>query len=175
MGNNQNTKEAVKRLLSVCNLPTVIDADGLNCVADDLDILKSTVAQVIVTPHPGEMARLIKKDISWVEKNRVSCAKEFSKEYGVITVLKGAYTVIATPSGKCFINTTGCQGMATAGSGDMLSGMISAFLANGTDPVLAAVSAVCLHGAAGEKTASKLGVRGMIVSDMIDQLPFVLN
>jgi NAD(P)H-hydrate epimerase len=65
--------------------------------------------------------------------------------------------------------------MATAGSGDMLSGMISAFLANGTDPVLAAVSAVCLHGAAGEKTASKLGVRGMIVSDMIDQLPFVLN
>lgn len=175
IGNNEDTASAVLRLIEAAEVPMVIDADGLNSIANNLDVLAKKKIPVIVTPHPGEMARLLKTDVKTVESNRIGFAKDFSKKYSVITVLKGAYTVIATPEDKCYINTTGCEGMATAGSGDMLSGMITAFLANGCTPEKAAAAAVCLHGEAGERTASRLGVRGMIASDMIEQLPFILN
>lgn len=175
LGNNQDTAEFTLEVLKNTKLPTVIDADGLNVLAGNTDRLKDILAPLIVTPHPGEMARLMDCDIETVEKDRIGFAKRFAAEHGVIIVLKGAYTVIAAPSGKVYLNVTGCEGMATAGSGDMLSGMIAAFLANGTKPLAATVSAVCLHGAAGEKTANRLGVRGMTVSDMIEKLPFILN
>lgn len=175
MGNNEHTEKFLNNILSKTDVPTVIDADGLNILADKLSLLKNFGSKVIVTPHPGEMARLLNTDVKSVEENRIKCAEDFSLKFGVITVLKGAYTVIATPSGKCYINTTGCSGMATAGSGDMLAGMIGAFLANGTDMETSAVSAVCLHGVAGERAAGRLGIRGVIVSDMIEQLPLILN
>lgn len=175
IGNNDDTAEFVFNILKNSSVPIVIDADGLNALVGKTGLLKKLTVPVIVTPHPGEMARLFECSIETVEKDRIGTAKRFAAEYGVITVLKGAYTVIAAPSGKVYINVTGCEGMATAGSGDMLGGMISAFLANGTNPLTAAVSAVCLHGAAGEKTAGRMGVRGMTVSDMIEQLPFILN
>jgi len=130
---------------------------------------------VAITPHPGEMSRLTGKSISEIQKNRIGTALDFAQSYGVITVLKGAYTVIAMPSGKIYINTTGNAGMATAGCGDMLAGMIVAFLANGTDIEKAVVSAVCLHGAVGDKAAEELGIRGLLVSDMIEKLPLILN
>ena len=174
MGNNESTLSAVLKAAAFSNVPTVIDADGLNAISFEPDILKSNYV-VAVTPHPGEMSRLIGKSISEIQKNRISAALDFAKEYSVITVLKGSYTVIACPSGKIYINTTGNAAMATAGSGDMLSGMIAAFLANGTDPEKAVVSAVCLHGAAGDYAAQKLGIRGPITTDMIESLPFVLN
>lgn len=175
LGNNESTTGFLYALLEQVSSPVVIDADGLNAIKDNLDILKTVKSSAIVTPHPGEMARLLGVSIEEVEKDRVGIAKAFASEYGVITILKGAYTVIAAPSGKIYLNVTGSQGMATAGSGDMLSGMIAAFLANKTSPLTAAVSAVCLHGSAGEKTAARLGIRGMTVNDMIEQLPFVLN
>lgn len=174
MGLNDNTVSAVLKAISFSKLPTVIDADGLNAVAYDLDSLKSEYV-VAVTPHPGEMSRLTGKPVSEILKNKVATALDFAKNYGVITVLKGAYTVIATPKGKIYINTTGNAAMATAGSGDMLSGMIAAFLANGTDPEKAVVAAVCLHGAAGDKTAEKLGIRGILTTDMIESLPLIFN
>jgi len=121
------------------------------------------------------MSRLTGKSVAEIEQNRISIALDFAKEYGVITVLKGSYTVIACPSGKIYVNTTGNAAMATAGCGDMLGGIIAAFLANGVEPEKAVVAAVCLHGAAGDYVAEKIGVRGVITSDMIESLPYVFN
>lgn len=174
MGNNASTLSAVLKSVAYSKVPTVIDADGLNVISAEPDALKSKYV-VAVTPHPGEMARLTGKTVSEVQKNRASVALDFAKTYDVITVLKGSYTVIACPSGKIYINTTGNAAMATAGSGDMLGGMIAAFLANGTEPEKAVVAAVCLHGTAGDLVAEKMGVRGPVTTDMIDCLPFVLN
>ena len=174
MGNNEDTASAVLRAVAFSKVPTVIDADGLNAISYEPDALKSD-AVVAVTPHPGEMSRLTGKLVSEIQNNRIATALDFAKEYQVITVLKGSYTVIACPSGKVYINTTGNASMATAGSGDMLGGMIAAFLANGTPPEKAVVAAVCLHGAAGDMVAKNLGVRGPITSDMIEALPFILN
>lgn len=174
MGLNDNTVSAVLKAISHSRVPTVIDADGLNAVSLDPELLKSD-SVVAVTPHPGEMSRLTGKTVAEIQNDRISAAVEFAKEYGVITVLKGSYTIIAAPSGKIYLNTTGNEAMATAGSGDMLSGMIAAFLANGTEPEKAVVAAVCLHGAAGDKAAKELGKRGVLTTDMIETLPFIFK
>lgn len=174
MGNNENTLSAVLKAVALSKAPIVIDADGLNAITFDLDILKSDTV-VAITPHPGEMSRLTGKSVAEIEQNRISIALDFAKEYGVITVLKGSYTVIACPSGKIYVNTTGNAAMATAGCGDMLGGIIAALLANGVEPEKAVVAAVCLHGAAGDYVAEKIGVRGVITSDMIESLPYVFN
>ena len=174
LGFNDETVGAVAKAAALAKIPTIIDADGLNAISVEPEILNSDFL-VAVTPHPGEMGRLIDESVSYVQKNRISTALNYAKEQGVITVLKGSYTVIATPSGKVYINTTGNKAMATAGSGDMLAGMIAAFLANGTDPEKAVAAAVCLHGVAGDKVASELGTRGVLTSDMIEALPYILN
>lgn len=173
MGVNDATVSVVFDVVSSANAPIVIDADGLNALSVEPDILNHKKSSVIVTPHPAEMARLLNKSTDEIQKNRVKSAQEFSKRYGVITVLKGAYTVISDPDGNLFINTTGSPALATAGSGDMLSGMIAAFLANGTEPLKATVSAVCLHGAVGELAEKELGVRGVLTSDLIERLPSI--
>lgn len=171
MGHNAHTIAAATRMAAISRIPTVIDADGLNAMAAEPELLRQCKAPVIVTPHLGEMARLCGKTVEEISRDRIGVALAFAKEHQVITVLKGAYTVIAAPDGRLFINTTGNEAMATAGSGDMLAGMITAFLANGMEPLAAAVSAVCLHGAAGDLTAAALGVRGVITGDMIERLP----
>ena len=175
MGNNSGTVSAVARAVAFSKVPTVIDADGLNAIANDDEILNNINAPVIITPHIGEMARLIGKTTEYVESNKIAVAMEYAAQKGVITVLKGAYTIIATPDGDLYINQTGNQAMATAGSGDMLAGMIAAFLANGMQPKKAAVAAVCLHGAAGDMAADELGVRGVITTDMIERLPYIFK
>ncbi len=175
LSNNSHTSGAVFDILSRVKVPTVIDADALNVIGEDVDFLKRIKAPVIVTPHPGEMARLCKKSVLEVENDRINIAKQFAENYCVITVLKGAYTVIAEPGGRVFVNFTGNEGMATAGSGDMLAGMLVGFLANGMSPIKATLSAVTLHGTAGDRVASRLGVRGMTVSDMIEELPLVFK
>lgn len=174
MGYNDTTVGAVAKAASLAKVPTVVDADGLNAISAEPQILNSNFL-VAVTPHPGEMARITGKSVLEIQQNRISVAREFAKQYGVITVLKGAYTVVAMPSGKVHINVTGNEGMATAGSGDMLAGMIAAFLANGIYPEKAVLAAVCLHGLAGDITAKKLGVRSILTSDMIEQLPYIFN
>ncbi len=175
LSNTKTTKALVENLLEISEVPTIIDADGLNAIVGDLDVLKTAKAKTIVTPHPLEMARLIGENVETVLKNRVQVAEKFAKTYGVITVLKGAYTLIASPDRETYINKTGCEGMATAGSGDMLSGMISAFLANGMEPLKATVCAVCLHGEAGERATKKLGVRSVTAMDMVKELPLTLK
>jgi NAD(P)H-hydrate epimerase len=135
-------------------------------------MLKSAQSPVIVTPHPGEMARLLKTTTAKVQSDRLSAALKLAKDCGVITVLKGAHTVTAAPDGRAWINLSGNPGMASAGMGDALTGAIGSLLGQGYEPVEAAVLGVFLHGRAGDLAAEDIGGEvGMIASDLILRLP----
>lgn len=171
LGNNRDIASLLDVLLQNSTVPLVLDADGINALAGHIDRVKSSKAPVILTPHPGEMARLLHTDVSQVQSNRVQCAREFAEAYGVILVLKGAGTVIASPDGQVYVNRTGNPGMATGGSGDVLAGMIASFAAQGIDPLNAAVCAVYLHGQAGDRCAARLSQTAMLPTDIINELP----
>lgn len=174
LGISEDAKQLVKELLLNSSVPTVLDADGINLIASDIELLKDVKAPLVLTPHPGEMARLLKTTPAEVEKNRLKYAADFAKEYGVYTVLKGANTIVAGPDGEISVNVIGNAGMATAGSGDMLAGILVALLAGG-NPVPAAVkAAVWLHSAAGDAARDRLGERAMLPTDMIEELPQLL-
>jgi len=159
-------------LLEISSLPTVIDADGLNLLAGRLDLLpKCSGAPVILTPHPGEMARLTGLSVAAIEADRFRVAAQFAAEHQVVLLLKGARTVIAAPDGRVRINGSGNDGLASGGSGDVLTGLIGALLAQGLEPFAAAVSAAWLHGRAAELVAAGQGVAGMAASDLLCQLP----
>lgn len=166
-----DTKAIVNSFIENCIAPLVLDADALNCIADNPSVLKKAKAPIIITPHPGEMARLVKSTAKDVNENRTETAVSFSKEYGVVTVLKGAGTVIASPSGKALINRTGNSGMASGGSGDVLAGMTASLLAQGAKSFDAAAAAVYLHGLSGDIAAEKSGKISMLPTDMIDAIP----
>jgi NAD(P)H-hydrate epimerase len=148
----------------------VIDADGLNALAEDPKILLKAPAARILTPHPGEMSRLTGKGKSFIENNRTTATKNFAKKYRCILVLKGHRTIVAEPNGKIYINRTGNAGMAKAGSGDVLTGIITALLAQGIEPFTAARWSVFLHGRAGDLAAKTKGKASLIATDLIDYL-----
>ena len=175
LGLNEDTKEVVYKIIKNAKCTVVIDADGINAVACNIDILKAAKAPVVMTPHPGEMARLISATPSAVQNSRLDTARNFADKYGVTLVLKGANTIIASPNEKTYINRSGNAGMAQAGSGDLLSGILSAFIAQGMSPVDAAVCAVYLHGRAGDKAAENLSQRGMTPTSMIGIIPKLLS
>ena len=166
-----DTEKLVNSFIENCTKPLVLDADALNCVAKNTDILKKAKAPIIITPHPGEMARLVKLTPKAVNENRAEIAADFAKEYGVVTVLKGSGTIIASPEGRVMINRTGNSGMATGGSGDVLAGMTGSLLAQGAKPFDAASAAVYLHGLSGDIAAEKLGRISMLPTDLIDEIP----
>lgn len=166
-----DTAELVNSFIESCTKPLVLDADALNCVAKNPDILKKAKAPIIITPHPGEMARLVKLTPKAVNENRAEIAADFANEYGVVTVLKGSGTIIASPEGRVMINRTGNSGMATGGSGDVLAGMTGSLLAQGAKPFDAAAAAVYLHGLSGDIAAEKLGKISMLPTDLIDEIP----
>ncbi len=166
-----DTEKLVNSFIENCTKLLVLDADALNCVAKNPDILKKAKAPIIITPHPGEMARLVKLTPKAVNENRAEIAADFAKEYGVVTVLKGSGTIIASPEGRVMINRTGNSGMATGGSGDVLAGMTGSLLAQGAKPFDAASAAVYLHGLSGDIAAEKLGRISMLPTDLIDEIP----
>lgn len=166
-----DTKAIVEDFIRSCERPMVLDADALNCIADDPEALKNAKAPIIITPHPMEMARLCGVTAAEVNDNREMTARTFAARYGVITVLKGAGTVIASPDGKARINMTGNSGMATGGSGDVLAGICASLIAQGKVPFDCACAAVYLHGLAGDFAAKRLGKISMLPSDIIDELP----
>ncbi len=170
-GADEKTAEVVLKLLRESKIPTVLDADGINCIASHKDILKTVKAPVILTPHPGEMARLTGQTVTQVQSARTRIAADFAREYGVVLVLKGHHTVIAVPDGRQWVNPTGNAGMARGGSGDLLAGMIVAFLAQGMSAEDAAVAAVYLHGAAGDCCAKKYSQISMLPHEMLEELP----
>lgn len=162
-------------VLERAGIPIVIDADGINALEGDTSILKNRQVPVVLTPHPGEMARLVGKSIAEVQSDRMETARDFATEYGVCLVLKGNKTIVAVPSGEVFVNITGNAGMATAGSGDVLCGMIAGLMAQGLKPQDAAVTAVYLHGLAGDYAAREKGLRGITAGDILDAIPYILK
>lgn len=153
---------------AVC--PVVLDADGLNILVRHLSILNEVRAPLILTPHPGEMSRLTGQSISEIQANRIGTAVSFAERRRVIVVLKGEGTVVAVPGRVPLVNPTGNPGMATGGSGDVLTGIITSFLAQGMPPADAAMCAVYLHGAAGDRAAERLSQHAMLPGDLIDEL-----
>ena len=169
-----DTKAIVNSFIENCTVPMVLDADALNCIAQNPDILKKAKAEIIITPHPGEMARLVSSNAKEVNSDRIDIALRFSKEYGTVTVLKGAGTIIASSDGRALMNTTGNSGMATGGSGDVLAGMTASLLAQKATAFDSASSAVYLHGLAGDIASKKLGRISMLPTDMIECIHLAL-
>jgi len=170
LSQNKSTQSLIRKLVSCADKPLVIDADGLNALAGYLSVLPNKVP-VILTPHPGEMARLLDVRISQVQKDRKKVAKDFVNRYNIILVLKGHQTLVVEKNRELFINKTGNPGMAKAGSGDVLTGIIAAFLAQGLNGFDAAKYAVYLHGLAGDLAAKEKSQLAMIASDIIDKIP----
>ncbi len=166
------TRAFVRQLVERRTVPMVVDADGLNALAPWPEELKgSEELPIIITPHPGEMARLTGKTNADVQADRIGTAREFAVKHQVITVLKGSRSLIAAPDGTVYVNPTGNAGMATAGSGDVLTGLISGLLAQRPeDAVKTTIAGVYLHGLAGDLAAAKLGMRSLIASDIIAHL-----
>lgn len=170
------TVELVHRLLAQIERPCVLDADALNAVADRPESLARCRASLILTPHPGEMARLVKADSGQaVNRDRLAVASSFVAMHRTIVVLKGARTLLAHPDGRLAICPTGNPGLATGGTGDVLTGMIASLLAQGLPPWDAACSATYLHGLAGDLAAQAHGQAGMIAGDVIDQIPYAIG
>ena len=167
----EDTRALVHSFIQTCTVPMVLDADALNCIKENPEILKKRRAEIIVTPHPGEMGRLCGLSAKDVNADRAGRALKFAEEYGVITVLKGSGTIIASPDGRAVLNTTGNSGMAAGGSGDVLAGMTAGLLAQGKGAFDCAAAAVYLHGLAGDFAAEKLGKISMLPSDIIDFIP----
>lgn len=168
------TEEFFRQLLPEIKKPVVIDADGLKLLAKNLDILKKVEKNLVLTPHPGEMSHLTGLSIAQIQENRKNIAIEFAKKYKVIMVLKGNKTVV-TDGQSFYINKTGNPGMATAGSGDVLSGNIGSLIVQGLTPYESAKIGVYLHGLAGDLAAKKLGQYSLIAGDIIDFLPVAIR
>jgi len=165
------TREFLYEIIRSIDLPMVIDADALTLVADNPKILNEAKAPIVLTPHPGEMSRLAAISTDEVQADRIGIAMEFAKKYGIYLVLKGARSIIATPKGKVFINTTGNAGMASGGMGDVLTGIVGGFLAQRIDPEDACKLGVFLHGLSGDLVAEQNGEAGMIAGDIANSLP----
>ncbi|MCX7766419.1 MAG: NAD(P)H-hydrate dehydratase, partial [Candidatus Sumerlaeia bacterium] len=160
-------------LEKVVDKPVVIDADGLNAIASRLDLIQNRSTPLILTPHPGEMSRLLgeKNTSEEVQRNRIKIARRFATEHKITLVLKGARTVISAPDGEIWINPTGNSGLAKGGSGDILTGLVAGFLAQKIEPIKSALIGVYVHGLAGDITAKILGERAMTPEDVVNNLP----
>ena len=174
IGTHHETVELVKRLVLQTEKPMIIDADGLNCLAKNAAIIKQHKNELVISPHIGEFSRLTGLAIEEIIKNRFKYAVDFAAENNLTIILKGAPSIIADAAGNIHINSTGNEGMATAGSGDVLTGLVGGFLAQGMKTVEAAVLAVYAHGLAGDMAAETVGSRGMIAGDILDYVPKAL-
>ena len=175
LGQNGDIGYILEELLISYKGKMVIDADGLNALSHNPDILLKRSCDLVLTPHPGEMSRLTKLGTEEIQKNRKKIAKEFAEKYGICLVLKGTETVVAQPMQQTYTNCTGNPGMATAGSGDVLSGVIAALVAQGLTNFDAARLGVYVHGLAGDIAAQKKGVYGLIAGDISEELPKALS
>lgn len=172
LGRSLETGALIRKVIATCPLPLVLDADALFALAGHEEVLaERPVGTTILTPHPGEMAHLLGISISEVEVDRVGTALRFAEDQGVILVLKGARTIIASPDGGIMINPTGHAGMASAGMGDLLTGIIAAFLCQGAPPLAAAAAGVWLHGRSADRLRSRFGDAGLLASDLLSEIP----
>ncbi len=175
LGTYKGTVKLVKKLVETSPIPMIIDADAINCIAKAPDILNSKLVPAVLTPHPGEMARLCNCSTSEVQADRIATASGFAKTHDTIIVLKGAQTIIALPDGRTFICPTGNPGMASGGMGDVLTGMIAGFCAQGFSLENACLSGVYIHGLCADLLARELGAFGFVASDLIKTLPTAIH
>ena len=184
LGYEKDTVEFIQQFLKECPLPIVLDADGINAFQGNINLLEDRKNFLILTPHPGEFASLLDISIKHLLKNRIELARKFAMDHGLYLILKGHQTVLATPSGQIYLNSTGNPGMATAGSGDVLTGVISGMIAqwlsmpdskqrtsidpNDLEKIIA--SAVFIHGMAGDFAQNVKGDQALTASDLISFL-----
>ncbi|HOW36307.1 MAG TPA: NAD(P)H-hydrate dehydratase [Candidatus Omnitrophota bacterium] len=175
LSRHKQTQNLILRIIGLAPGPLVADADALYAIAQRPSVLLKSKAEKILTPHVGEMARLtgLKKD--FIEKNRKAVAAKFAKKYNCVLLLKGRQTIVASPEGKIYVNATGNAGMATAGSGDVLTGMLAAFLGQGLMAFEASKLASYIHGKAGDLAAKEKGKAGLIATDIIERIPDALR
>ncbi|NOY77663.1 MAG: NAD(P)H-hydrate dehydratase, partial [Calditrichaeota bacterium] len=171
LSTHPETQTFVRALLGKANQPIVIDADGINNLAGQVDLIRNYPADLVFTPHVGELSRLIGVPQKDILTNRIALLKEWASKLNCTLLLKGAPTLIADPSGTLYFNPTGNAGMATAGSGDVLTGLIAGFLAQGLTGTHAAIAGAFVHGMAGDLARKKLGQRGMIAGDILNHVP----
>lgn len=171
LARHPETQALVRKLIMTVSKPMIIDADGLNILEGDISVLGKRQAPTVITPHPGEMGRMLGIKADEVQKKRISISKEISTRHEIITVLKGAKTIITSTDGNTFINPTGNSGMATAGTGDVLTGVISSLIARGMDCLEAAKAGVFIHGLAGDIAAEAVGEESLIAGDLLNCLP----
>lgn len=172
LGFNKDTTTLVHNLIKEIKSPVILDADGINALSTNIDILKDAQAPVILTPHPGEMSRLCGKTVADIIANPIGISNDFAHKYDVTVVLKTANTVVCSKnSPTVYVNTTGNSGLSKGGSGDLLAGMTVSFVAQGMEPHNAAVAAVYLHGLAADIVAERTSMRGMLPSDVLNFLP----
>ena len=176
IGTEKQTAEFVFELLKRCTLPVVIDADGVNIIAQNPDILlEINNENIVLTPHPGEFGRLVNMNPKEINENRVTLAVDFAKHYKCTLVLKGARTVIANKNGDAWINPTGNPGMATGGIGDVLTGIIAGLIATGINPPDAAIAGVYIHGMAGDIVYAYHRNSAVLASDLLERIPYVIS
>lgn len=173
IGTGQNARKLVSLVLKNCAVPLLLDADALNILAEEPELLLRPHTDLIVTPHLGEMARLTGDAVSLIQARLVESANTFAQTYNVVCVLKDFHTVTAIPYALGYLNLSGNHGMATAGSGDVLTGVIGSFLAQGLTADLAAPLGVYIHGLAGDEAVKRCGKRALMASGLIDALPVV--
>ncbi len=175
LGLNDDTIALVETLVGNIDCPCVIDADGLNAISKKPSILQNNEGAFVLTPHPKELARLMNCDVATVQSDRINQSIDAAKKFNCVVVLKGSMSVIANPQGEVFINPTGNPAMATAGAGDVLSGIIGGLLAQKVDPFQAAACGVYIHGRAGDILSQELGQSGIVAGDLKRLIPFAVE
>jgi len=169
---DSQTAELVRMLVATCRMPMVVDADGLNAFQDRTQELNGNGRVLVITPHPGEMARLAGCTIAEVQQDRLVTARKFAREHELIVVLKGHRTLVVQPDGEAWVNTTGNPGMSTGGTGDILTGMVAGMIAQHPKEAMSAViAAVHLHGLAGDVMCESMGEHSLVATDLLQGLP----
>ncbi|NLK43456.1 MAG: NAD(P)H-hydrate dehydratase [Tissierellia bacterium] len=175
MGVDEDRIHLLEEIIRNFKGPIIIDADGINCISLKPDILHNHKNQIIITPHPGELARLARVSIKEIQDNRIYYSNYISNKYNIIVVLKGFNTIVAYHEDKIYVNETGNPGMATAGSGDVLTGVIASFIAQGLSPFNSGKLGVYCHGLAGDLGSLEKGEYGLIATDIIDNIPYSIK
>lgn len=179
LGNSENTRKLTEYIIKNAQCPIIIDADGINSLADNINVLKERTGangrETVITPHPLEFSRICGLSVAEIQRDRIGAARRFAAEYGVTVLLKGAYTVIAAGTGEVCVNSTGSAALAKGGSGDVLTGIIAAMLAQGVSPYIAASAGAYCHGYAADLLCKTMHPAAILASDIINVLPEVFT